>query len=146
VLGILANPSYAGTYVFGRYQSAKQVGPSGEISTRSRPVPQDAWRVMIRDHHEGYIGWDQFVANRQRLASNRTNGERLAGQPERGFACCRARFCVVSAGGAWACATPAMVASTRYINASGGTARHWLRRPASRSQQVRSISRLLNGW
>src|SRR5579864_8146065 len=31
VLGILANPSYAGTYVFGRYQSSKQVGPSGDI-------------------------------------------------------------------------------------------------------------------
>src|SRR5947199_295188 len=62
VIGVLANPSYAGTYVFGRYQSCKQVGPSGEISTRSRPVPQEAWRVTIRDHHEGYIDWDQFVA------------------------------------------------------------------------------------
>ena len=31
-------------------------------------------------------------------------------------------------------------------NASGGTARRWLHRPASRSQQVRSISRLPNGW
>lgn len=85
VLGILANPSYAGAYVFGRYQSSKEVGPSGEISTRSRPVPQDAWRVMIRDHHEGYIGWDQFAANRHRLASNRTNGERLAGPAREGL-------------------------------------------------------------
>jgi DNA invertase Pin-like site-specific DNA recombinase len=42
VLGILANPSYAGAYVFGRYQSSKQVGPSGDITTRSRPVPQEA--------------------------------------------------------------------------------------------------------
>jgi DNA invertase Pin-like site-specific DNA recombinase len=85
VLGILANPSYAGTYVFGRYQSSKEIGPSGEISTRSRPVPQDAWRVMIRDHHEGYIGWDQFAANRRRLAGNRTNGERLAGSAREGL-------------------------------------------------------------
>src|SRR6266851_1662343 len=45
VLGLLANPSYAGVYVFGRYQSRKQVAPSGEIATRSRSVPQDAWRV-----------------------------------------------------------------------------------------------------
>ena len=36
VLGILANPSYAGVYIFGRYQSRKQVAPSGEIRTRSR--------------------------------------------------------------------------------------------------------------
>ena len=85
VLGILANPSYAGTYVFGRYQSSKQIGPSGEISTRSRPMPQEAWRVTIHDHHEGYINWDQFVANRRRLASNRTNGERLAGPAREGL-------------------------------------------------------------
>ena len=47
VLGILANPSYAGAYVFGRYQSSKEVGSSGEIRTRSRLMPQDAWRVVI---------------------------------------------------------------------------------------------------
>jgi hypothetical protein len=85
VLGLLANPSYAGVYVFGRYQSSKQVGPSGEIATRSRPVPQDAWRVMIRDHHEGYINWDRFEANRLRLAGNRTNGEVLSGPAREGL-------------------------------------------------------------
>ncbi|MCW2130619.1 hypothetical protein M2226_009418 [Bradyrhizobium elkanii] len=75
VLSILANPSYAGTYVFGRYQSSKHVGPSGDIRTRLRQMPQDAWRVMIQDHHVGYISWDQFVVNRDRLAKNRTNAE-----------------------------------------------------------------------
>lgn len=85
VLGILANPSYAGAYVFGRYQSAKQVRPSGEIVTRSQPVPQEAWRVVIRDHHDGYIDWDRFVANRHRLAANRTNGEGLSGPAREGL-------------------------------------------------------------
>ena len=85
VLGILANPSYAGAYVFGRHQSAKQVAPSGDIVTRSRPVPQDAWRVMIRDHHDGYIDWDQFVANRHRLAANRTNDEGLPSSAREGL-------------------------------------------------------------
>ncbi len=46
VLGILANPCYAGAYVFGRHQSAKQVRPSGEVVTCSRLVPEAAWRVM----------------------------------------------------------------------------------------------------
>jgi DNA invertase Pin-like site-specific DNA recombinase len=85
VLGMLTNPSYAGVYVFGRYQSAKQVSPSGEVFTRARPMPQDAWRVMIRDHHEGYISWDQFVANRHRLATNRTNAEGLPGPAREGL-------------------------------------------------------------
>jgi DNA invertase Pin-like site-specific DNA recombinase len=85
MLGILANPSYAGAYVFGRYQSSKQVGPSGEITSRLRAVPQDAWRVMIRDHHQGYIDWDRFVANRHRLGANRTNGDSLAGPAREGL-------------------------------------------------------------
>jgi hypothetical protein len=85
VLGMLANPSYAGVYVFGRYQSAKQVSPSGEIVTRLRPMPQDAWRVVIQEHHEGYISWDQFVANRHRLATNRTNTEGLPGPAREGL-------------------------------------------------------------
>jgi DNA invertase Pin-like site-specific DNA recombinase len=85
VLGILANPSYAGTYVFGRYQSSKVVASSGEIRTRSRLMPQDAWRIVIPDHHEGYISADQFIINRQRLTANRTNAEGLAGPVREGL-------------------------------------------------------------
>jgi DNA invertase Pin-like site-specific DNA recombinase len=85
VLGILANPSYAGTYVFGRYQSSKVVASSGEIRTRSRLMPQDAWRIVIPDHHEGYISADQFIVNRQRLTANRTNAEGLAGPVREGL-------------------------------------------------------------
>jgi len=85
VLGILANPSYAGTYVFGRYQACKQIGPTGEIRTQSRLMPQDEWRVVIPGHHPAYITWDQFLANRQRLAGNRTNCEVLAGPAREGI-------------------------------------------------------------
>ena len=85
VLGILANPSYAGTYVFGRYQACKQIGPAGEISSRSSLMPQDKWCVVIPDHHPGYITWDQFLANRHRLAANRTNCEVLAGPAREGL-------------------------------------------------------------
>src|ERR1700692_1384787 len=85
VIGDLANPSYAGTYVFGRYQSCKKIGPTGEICTQSRQMPQDQWRVVIPDHHPGYITWDQFLANRRRLAPNRTNCEVLAGPAREGL-------------------------------------------------------------
>jgi hypothetical protein len=85
VIGVLANPSYAGTYVFGRYQSCKKIGPTGEICTQSRQMPQDQWRVVIPDHHPGYITWDQFLANRRRLAANRTNSEVLAGPARDGL-------------------------------------------------------------
>jgi len=85
VLGILANPTYAGTYVFGRFQSCKHVSPDGEIYTQVRRMPQDEWRVNIPDHHPGYITWEQFIANRQRLQANRTNAEVLAGPAREGL-------------------------------------------------------------
>ena len=85
VLSILANPFYAGAYVFGRRRSCKQVAPSGEIQTRSCLVPQEEWRVAIQAHHPGYIPWDRFGANRQRLEANRTNNEVLSGPAREGL-------------------------------------------------------------
>jgi hypothetical protein len=48
-------------------------------------MPQDKWLVVIPDHHPGYITWDQFPANRKRLAANRTNDEVLAGPAREGL-------------------------------------------------------------
>ena len=48
-------------------------------------MPQDQWRVVIPDHHPGYITWGQFLANRSRLAANRTNSEVLAGPAREGL-------------------------------------------------------------
>ena len=31
------------------------------------------WPVLIKDHHEGYITWADYLANEARLAANRTN-------------------------------------------------------------------------
>ena len=85
VIGVLANPAYAGTYVFGRYQTCKKISPTGEISTQLRRMPQDQWRVVIPNHHTGYITWDQFLANRKRLGENRTNIETVAGPVREGL-------------------------------------------------------------
>lgn len=85
VLGLVKNPSYAGRYVFGRYQSRKQIAPTGEINTTSRLMPQEQWRVVIPDHHPGYITWDRFLANRLRMEANRTNREVLGGPAREGL-------------------------------------------------------------
>jgi len=85
LIGMLANPTYAGTYVYGRYQSCKQISPAGEIHTQVRRMPEDQWRVTIPAHHPGYITQQQFVANRQRLEANRTNTEVLAGPAREGL-------------------------------------------------------------
>jgi hypothetical protein len=75
VLCVLKNPSYAGAYVHGRYQSVKEIAPDGTFRLRSKEMPMSAWTVLIKDHHEAYISWDEFIHNKKVLEQNRTNGE-----------------------------------------------------------------------
>jgi uncharacterized protein YndB with AHSA1/START domain len=88
VLGILRNPAYAGAYVFGRYQYRRIPAPDGQIHTKVEEVPREAWRVNLQDHHKGYIEWDEYLANQQRLARNRTCTEAtvLSGPAREGLA------------------------------------------------------------
>lgn len=87
VLGILANPAYTGTYVFGRYHSQRVVSPDGVVSTKTVELPRDQWPVVIHDHHPGYITWDDYLAHQARLAANLTNAG--ARPPREGHALCQ---------------------------------------------------------
>ncbi|HEX2449538.1 MAG TPA: recombinase family protein, partial [Gemmatimonadales bacterium] len=87
VLGILANPAYAGAYVFGRYRSRRTLRPDGTIRTQLIRLPLPEWAVLIRDHHPGYIGWEMYLANRERVAAHCTHH---GARPEReGRALCQ---------------------------------------------------------
>lgn len=68
VLGILANPAYAGTYVFGRYHARRVVAPEGTVRTKIVELARQQWPVVIHDHHPGDICWDDYLANAARLA------------------------------------------------------------------------------
>jgi len=71
-LTVLRNPAYAGTYVFGRRRSRRQVDPDGTIRSKTTMLPREEWGVVIHDHHPGYITWEQFLRNGERLDANRT--------------------------------------------------------------------------
>jgi hypothetical protein len=87
VLGILANPAYAGAYVFGRYRSRRTLTPDGTIRTKLIRLPLPEWAVLIRDHHPGYISWETYLANRERVAAHCTH---YGARPEReGRALCQ---------------------------------------------------------
>jgi len=56
--------------VYGQ-RPTKMVVSEGRIVKRTAPVlPPEECRVFIRDHHEGYISWEEFEENRRRLRSN----------------------------------------------------------------------------
>jgi DNA invertase Pin-like site-specific DNA recombinase len=88
VLGVLKNPTYAGAYVHGRYQSIKEIGSDGTFRSTSKRMPMSSWTVLINDHHEGYITWKEYIDNQKILESNRTNGEEtlLKGPAREGLA------------------------------------------------------------
>ena len=84
---MLKNPCYAGAYVHGRYASRRTVEPDGTVRTALVERPRTEWPVLIKDHHEGYISWADYLANEARLAANRTNAG--ARPPREGSALCQ---------------------------------------------------------
>jgi excisionase family DNA binding protein len=74
VLGILANPAYTGTYVFGRYRSQRTVQPNGTIRLKTVALPREEWMVVLPNHHPAYISWEIYLANQCRLEQNYTAG------------------------------------------------------------------------
>ena len=87
-LDALKNPSYAGVYVYGRFQRMKEIDADGNILSRVREMPMSSWKIMIEDHHESYISWEDYLANQAKLESNRTNWEHtlLSGPAREGIA------------------------------------------------------------
>ncbi len=86
-LKVLNNPTYAGAYTFGRHRVQHSVTADGNIRTRHLAVAQSEWETLILDHHPGYITWDQYLANKARLAANCTNTG--ARPPREGSALCQ---------------------------------------------------------
>jgi DNA invertase Pin-like site-specific DNA recombinase len=70
VVRILSNPAYAGAYVYGRcdYSGERRSSRTGKAVARQRPLEE--WPVNIADHHPGYISWETFMENRERLRQN----------------------------------------------------------------------------
>lgn len=66
VLRALHNPRYAGAFAFGR--SRTRHTPDGQ--TLSARLPREQWQVLIPNHHGGYLDWETFEANQQRLLDN----------------------------------------------------------------------------
>lgn len=65
VLDVLRNPSYAGGYGYGRYTSEKGRSADGIICSKTLRQPMDAWQVMLKDHHEGYLTWGDYGKNQE---------------------------------------------------------------------------------
>ena len=101
VLNILHNPTYAGAYAYGKstQQASKKVSfPNSGNTIR---LPMEAWEVLIKDHHKGYVTWETYLSNMATLEANRTFIPDTSSPPREGAAllqgiaicgCCGRRF------------------------------------------------------
>jgi DNA invertase Pin-like site-specific DNA recombinase len=86
VHNILRNPVYAGVYAFGRTTSKISVENGRKRVRRGVRRPLNECDVLIKDHHEGYITWDEFERNQRLIAENAVSkgSEMVKGAVRRG--------------------------------------------------------------
>ena len=84
---ILRNPQYAGAFAYGR-TGTTTVKTGGQTSmTRRHKRHAEEWTVCLRDHHEGYITWDEYLHTQRILEANVSRRQTAtAGAAKRGLA------------------------------------------------------------
>jgi hypothetical protein len=74
---MLKNPCYAGAFAYGKTCARTRIedGRARQIS-RQRKLRSE-WKVLLVDHHPGYMSWEEYTENQRQLEANvaRTGGE-----------------------------------------------------------------------
>lgn len=70
VLTLLRNPLYAGAYVFVRTGKRTTVRQGRARQSNGHKKSREDWNVLLQDNHEGYISWEEFLANQALLEAN----------------------------------------------------------------------------
>jgi DNA invertase Pin-like site-specific DNA recombinase len=74
IKSVLQNPVYAGAYVWGR-RPTETVLVEGQLRKRQgAPQRAEECRVLIKDHHEGYIDWTRYEEIQRMIGANNTRG------------------------------------------------------------------------
>jgi hypothetical protein len=76
-LEVLKNPCYAGAYSYGRHQYRRELTADGEVRSHVKTAERSQWRVLLVQHHDGYVDWEQFERNQLRLEKNRTSAKTM---------------------------------------------------------------------
>lgn len=84
VISMLQHPLYAGAYVFGRKTQRTKMVDGRARKTSGHMKPIQAWNVLLRDHHPGYISWTEFEENQQTLSENAHMQKRTSRKGARG--------------------------------------------------------------
>jgi hypothetical protein len=69
---MLRHSIYAGAFVFGRSESRRELDPETHRIVLRRGLRRvwEGWPVLIQDHHPGYISFEKYLDNQERLHRN----------------------------------------------------------------------------
>jgi excisionase family DNA binding protein len=67
---ILKNPIYGGSYAFGRSKTLARIENGRKRLIRQHLLGQQDWKVLLLQHHEGYVSWDEYQRNQALIAQN----------------------------------------------------------------------------
>jgi excisionase family DNA binding protein len=70
IISVLKNPFYAGAYSYGKSEKRTALVDGRVRKSYGHGKPVEEWEVMLKDHHIGYIDWNEFERNQRQLAAN----------------------------------------------------------------------------
>ncbi len=78
LLRVIRNPTYAGAFAWGKSGSRTSVVAGRSQKSSGHKLPMEQWQVLIKDHHPGYLTWDKYMNNLEKLAANRSRSHQTA--------------------------------------------------------------------
>jgi DNA invertase Pin-like site-specific DNA recombinase len=67
---MLKNPCYAGAFAYGKTAMRTRIEEGRARQSSRYRKPQKEWKVLLIGHHPGYISWEEYLENQQRLEAN----------------------------------------------------------------------------
>lgn len=87
LLRVMKNPTYAGAFAWGKSGSRTTMVAGRSQKTGGHKLPMEQWQVLIKDHHPGYLTWEKYMDNQQKLTSNRSRSHQtVTGAAKKGSA------------------------------------------------------------
>jgi excisionase family DNA binding protein len=85
VTRFLKDPTYAGAYAFGRSKRRVTLENGQKRVLRHRHLHPEDWEVLLKDHHDSYVSWVEYLKNQETLLQNRNElGEKVRGSARGG--------------------------------------------------------------
>ena len=84
ILAMLTSPLYAGAYAYGRTETQTRIVEGQAHKTDGHRKPPSEWTTLIRDHHPGYISWEQYERNQAMIVANANMKSRMEPKAGRG--------------------------------------------------------------